>query len=532
MYVLPKLTPEEILDYLRKSQADDPTLTVAETLEKHEQMLDDWVERNLPGMGKVPEGNRYREVVSGETIDSRPRFLELLRRIESPQIKAILCVEPQRLSRGSLQDIGRLVDLLRYSNTIVITMQYTYDLRDNRDRELFERELMRGNEYLEYYKRIQQNGRLLSVQNGNFIGQSAPYGYRKIQLKEGRKKCFTLEPDPDTAPIVKMIFEMYRDGFGCTRIADRLDAMGIPAPSGSKWVPSTIPRFLTNEHYLGKVVWNKRQNTRRVVDGRIVVSRPTAEEYLVYEGKHDAIIEQDLWDAAQAKKGTIPPNPSARNFCNPLAGLLFCKKCNRVMTRRTYRNPDGSERVEPRISCTEQRICGNASATLREVIEEVVPVLRSAIDDFELRIEHGADDSAEIHRQMVARMEKRLHELRELEVKQWDEKIKGEIPPHIFDRLNRETLQEIEDVQQALCTAQGSMPEPIDLQDKLVTFQTALDALLDPDVPAKEKNELLKLCIARIDYSRERYDRHAHGKNGRFSKDGVGPIELDFELRV
>lgn len=532
MYVLPKLTPEEILDYLRKSQADDPSLTVEETLEKHEQMLDGWVERNLPGMGKIPEGNRYREVVSGETIDSRPRFLELLRRIESPQIKAVLCVEPQRLSRGSLQDIGRLVDILRYSNTIVITMQYTYDLRDNRDRELFERELMRGNEYLEYYKRIQQNGRIASVQNGNFIGQTPPYGYKKLEIREGKRKCHTLEPDPDTAPVVKLLFELYRDGYGCTRIADKLDSLCIPAPNGGKWVPDTIPRFLSNEHYIGKVVWNKRATARTIKDGRVVTSRPVAEEYLVFDGKHEAIIDMELWNAVQAKKGSIPPNQKTKNFENPLAGLLFCKKCNRIMTRRTYRNKDGSERVVPRVACTNQRHCGTASATLSEVLEEVVKVLQSAIEDFAIRIEQGSDDSVEIHRQMVARMEKRLQELRDLEVKQWDEKIKGQIPPHIFDRLNSETLKEIEEVQQALCTAQDSMPEPVNLKDKMASFQSALDVLLNPDAPAREKNALLKLCIDRIEYDRERYDRRAHGKNGRFSKDGVGPIELDFELRV
>ena len=65
MWQLPLLTPEEILLYSRKSQTDDPTLTTEETLAKHEQMLDEWVERNLPGMGKIPEENRYREVVSG-----------------------------------------------------------------------------------------------------------------------------------------------------------------------------------------------------------------------------------------------------------------------------------------------------------------------------------------------------------------------------------------------------------------------------------------------------------------------------------
>lgn len=527
MWQLPKLTIEEILLYLRKSQADDPLLTVEETLAKHEDRLDNWVEQNLPGQGRIPEANRYREVVSGETIDSRPRFLDVLRRIESPKIKALLCVEPQRLSRGSLKDIGRLVELLRYSGTIVITMQYTYDLRDDRDRELFERELMRGNEYLEYYKRIQQAGRLQSCRAGNFIGQKAPYGLRKVQVMEGKKKCFTLEPDPETAPVVKMIFEMYRDGLGMTRIADRLEALHIPAPEGKRWVPDTIPRFLKNEHYIGKVVWNKRPTTRTIQDGEVVISRPIAEEYLVFEGKHDAIISMDLWDAVQEKRGKIPRNNKAGNFSNPLAGLLFCRTCGRSMTRRTYKNKEGKERCAPRVACTDQRTCRTGSATQDEVVAEVVKVLREAIEDFEIRIEKGTDDSVAIHRQMVERLEKRLEELRELEVSQWDEKIRGKIPPHVFDRLNGQTLQEMQEVQQALCTAQDAVPEPVDLREKVTTFQAALDALSDPEAPAREQNKLLKECIERIDYHREQVN-NGHKKRG----DQEVPIELDFTLRI
>ena len=195
MWMLPQMSVDDIIMYLRKSRTDDPALTVQEVLSKHEQMLDDWVARNIPDDGRrIPEANRYREVVSGETIESRPCVQEVLRRVDSPRVKAVLVVEPQRLSRGDLEDIGRLVKLLRYSNTIVITLQYTYDLRDERDRDMFERELKRGNEFLEYQKRIMGNGRLLSVQNGNFIGQKPPYGYNKVVIKEGKRVTATEKP--------------------------------------------------------------------------------------------------------------------------------------------------------------------------------------------------------------------------------------------------------------------------------------------------------------------------------------------------
>ena len=525
MWEIPKLSPVEILYYLRKSQSDDPLLTVEETLAKHEQMLDEWVERNLPGLGPVPEQNRHREVVSGETIDSRPHFLQLLRRIESPQIKAVLCVEPERLSRGSLKDIGRIVELFRYSNTLIITRQYTYDLRDDRDRELFERALMRGNDYLEYYKRIQQNGRLLAVQNGNFIGQRAPYGYKKVKIKEGKGYCHTLEPDPDTAPVVKMIFEMYASGLGTTTIADKLNAMHIPAPREKEWVRESMTRMLGNEHYIGKVRWNYRQTVKTVEAGEVVISRPRAEDYLVYDGKQPAIIDRDLWDRVQEIRGKIPRNKKSAAGFNPLAGVMFCE-CGRVMSARPFK-ARGVEYCEPRFLCSQQRKCGNASCRMSVVMDKLVEVLQQAIVDFEIKIEAGEDNSAEIHRQTVDRLEKRLRELQELEIKQWDEKTKGGMPAHVFERLNGQTVAEIAEVQQALCTARDSMPEPINLQEKVTNFRAALEALRDPDAPAKEKNKLIKACVERITYSRER-----KGNNGHVRKGEEAPIHLDIELRV
>lgn len=525
MWELPKLTPEEILDYLRKSQSDDPLLTVGETLAKHEQMLDDWVAHNLPGLGPVPEENRYREVVSGETIDSRPRFLELLRRIESPNIKAILCVDPQRLSRGSLKDIGRLVELLRYSNTIVITPRYSYDLRDDRDREQFERELMRGNDYLEYYKRIQQNGRLLSVQNGNYIGQRPPYGFKKIQIKEGKTTCHTLEPLPEQAEVVKMIFEWYASGVGTTTIADRLDAMHIPAPRGEAWARDVISRMLGNHHYIGMVRWNYRPTVKKIEAGEVVVSRPVAEDFLIYDGKHPAIIDPELWDQVQAIRGKIPRNKKNTNGFNPLAGVMFCE-CGRAMSARTYKNK-GVERCDPRFLCSQQRKCGNASCRMSDVLDTLIEVLQEAVEDFEIKIEKGDDNSAEIHRQTVARLEKRLRELQELEIKQWDEKTKGGMPAHVFERLNGQTVAEIGEIQQALCTARDAIPEPINLQEKTTNFRAALAALKDPDAPAKEKNKLIKACVERITYSRQRAGNNGHTKKGEET-----PIILDIKLRV
>ena len=202
-----QFAPDEFLVYLRKSRSDDPLLSVEEVLAKHEAILDEWCERNLGA--KVPEENKYREVVSGETIADRPKVQIVLKKIESPKIKGVIIVEVQRLGRPDLEDIGRLSKLFRFTNTLVVTPPKTYDLSDEYDRDAFERELKRGNEFLEYQKKIMNRGKLLSVSQGNFINSVPPYGYNKVWIMDGKRKCPTLAINEEEAVVVKMIYNMY-----------------------------------------------------------------------------------------------------------------------------------------------------------------------------------------------------------------------------------------------------------------------------------------------------------------------------------
>ena len=100
------LSTEAYIIYLRKSRADNQDESVEEVLAKHETMLQELAERELGG--RIPEHLILREIVSGETIDERPKMTELLELIGNPAVKAVLVVEPQRLSRGDLEDCGKV----------------------------------------------------------------------------------------------------------------------------------------------------------------------------------------------------------------------------------------------------------------------------------------------------------------------------------------------------------------------------------------------------------------------------------------
>jgi len=547
------LTPESILDYLRKSRTDDPALSIAEVLAKHEELLDGW---NVKHLGRpVPEENKYREVVSGETIADRPQIRELLLRIESPSIKAIKIADEARLSRGDLEDAGRLIKLLRHTNTLVIIPdswggQFVYNLRDEDDRDKLERKLKEGNQALEYQKKIMRRGRELSVQRGNFIGWRAPYGYKKISIKQGKDKCETLEIIPAEADVVRMIFDMYvNQDMGRVNIAHRLNELGVPTRTGALWAQDTLKTVLENHHYIGKVRWNWRKTVTIVEEGEIKEVRPVSKvgEYLLYDGKHEAIISDELFQAAQEKKGRnyrAKPNTKIRN---PLAGLLFCK-CGRAMSLRTYKYHN----AEPRLLCDNQKYCGTTSCTYADMLDRVRDILKQCIADFEVRIKDDNKDAASLHANLIKRLEAKRAELDAKELAQWEAQADPDpskrMPAHIFQALNEKLLKEKDEVRQALCKAYESMPEPVNYEDKLVRFQAALEALDDPEASPAKKNKLLKECIDRIDYHREKAVRkRREGKKKRITVNGKRkvvsdlrtganwtetPIELDVKLRL
>lgn len=253
--------------------------------------------------------------------------------------------------------------------------------------------------------------------------------------------------------------------------------------------------------------------------GELRTSRPVAEDYLIYDGKHPAIVEREVFDAARKIREAYaqPSTGGDKELKNALAGLLSCQCGSHMVRRKRY-----GGRAD-RYVCAKQHICKTASASEVEVLAMVQQVLRDVIEDFEIRIEGGVDDSAELHRQTVERIRARLAELEELEVKQWDEKLTGKMPPHVFDRLNGELLAAKAGLSDKLCVMESSMPEPVQLEDKLVMFSDALDLLTDPDAPALEKNRLLRECLNKLVYSRERTAPTDHLKT---------PINLDAVLRV
>ena len=175
------------------------------------------------------------------------------------------------------------------------------------------------------------------------------------------------------------------------------------------------------------------------------------------------------------------------------------------------------------------------------MVERVCEVLEQCIEDFEIRIKNDEDDSVKLHARLVKNLEQKMQDLQAKELSQWEAQSHPDpaqrMPEEIFKMLNAKLLKEKEEVQQALCKAYESMPEPVDYQEKIVKFQDALAALKNPEIDIAAKNELLKACIDRIEYYREKPQRKQPDKgNGTFPMIQTQwtnpPIELNVKLRV
>ena len=328
-YELAQISVEQVIIYLRKSRAERNE-TVEEVLARHEKILQDYA---IQVFGqKIPETNIYREVVSGETLDERIEIKKVFGRLENEPIKALLVVEPQRISRGGMTDCGRVVDILRYTDTWVVTVTKTYNLENKFDRQLFEAQLTQGNQYLEYHKEIMDRGKNLSIREGKYVASTAPFGYGRKPLDRG----FMLVKHTEEAPIVETIFNLFVDEDLSTKeIATYLNKHSMKPRKNELWDYEMVRHIMKNEVYYGSTAWGKRPVVRKLINGEITKVRISAEDYMLVRGKHDPIVTKEKWDMAQEK---IKGNPSSRTglnreLQNPLAGLVFCKKCGYSLVR-------------------------------------------------------------------------------------------------------------------------------------------------------------------------------------------------------
>ena len=373
--------------YLRKSRADSEkeNATDQEILERHEHTLLELAKRKKLNITAI-----YREVVSGETIAARPVMQQLLNEVEKGIWTGVLVMEVERLARGDTIDQGIMAQTFKLSDTKIITPLKTYDPNNEFDEEYFEFGLFMSRREYKIINRRLQRGRIASIEEGKFVGNLPPYGYKRKKL-EGQKG-YTLEIIPEQAEVVKLIFDLFVNGIeqedvsfahiGTTLIARKLNSLKIPSKNNKTWLGASVRDTLTNITYTGKISWGKRPSIKKMNNGILNKSRPRKKEYMITEGLHEAIISEEIWNKAQQilNSNSVSPLRPNKALQNPLSGLVICGKCGRKMQRRPHtagKHPDTL--YCPPIDCN------NVSCDLAVVEKAIIKSLEDWLKQYKLK---------------------------------------------------------------------------------------------------------------------------------------------------
>ena len=491
--------------YLRKSRADVEAekLGEGETLARHKKILTELAVRKELYIGEI-----YQEIISGaERIEDRPEIKRLIEDCYAGKWAGILVVEVSRLSRGSQGDAQVILDCLNYANrnngVLVITPTKTYDVAHNHDdSEYLEFELFMSRREYKMIKRRMDRGREQAVVEGNYMGAYRPYGYDILKTKTAR----TLIPNEDEAPIVKKIFEWtVKENITPRKIAERLDSMGVPTYSGDpEWSGATIKTILTNPTYIGKVRWNDRMQVKTMVNGQVVRSRPRSshsDKYMEYDGKHKqhALVDEETFKAAAARFHSDKTKANLK-LQNPLAGIMVCKHCQKMMQYQAYKNrPD----TEPRFLHRQSKMCKVKSATASDVMNAMVHALKLYIEDFEMKVDNLPDVDENTILAQIEGFQKKIQQAKRKLSKIFDDYEEGIYTANEFVERKAKHNAAIESFEKQIEELENTIPEKEEYEEVIILLSEALDSLLDTTLDAEIKNEYLKRIISKIEFSRE-----------------------------
>ena len=478
--------------YLRKSRMEEG-MDTDEVLRRHRQGLDECAQRH--GLDIV---DYYPEVVSGESLYARPQMLRLLEDVESGRFDAVLCMDLDRLSRGRMKDQGIILDAFKDSGTLIVTPDKVYDLSDEIDDELAEfKTFMSRREYKIINKRLRR-GLQRSIQDGCYVA-NAPYGYKKVTV-DRRPTLEIYEPE---AKFVRMMFDMYANGYGCTVIADQVNAMGARPHRSASFSRSSVAQILRSPTYIGKIVWNQKTHIKKNTRGNqkhITIYNPR-EKWTITDGLHPPIIEKEVYDKVQdIMAGRYHPSHNDGTVKSPLAGLVKCANCGGNMQRMVFKNQ------QQYLLCTRKGCC--ASAKLELVEARILSHLQETLLEIELEQPDHQQDLTPLEEAVSAiskelttanRQKARLHELLEM----------GEYDLPTYRERMASVMEKISDIEHRLEEAQLRLDQAKAYEPTVQAenIHAVLDAYQSSD--AAHRNALLHSVIEVITYRKAKKTKPA-----------------------
>lgn len=278
---------------------------------------------------------------TGTNFD-RPKFKEMIADIEAGIIDTVITKDLSRLGRERL-GVGHYTEIYFPEHNVryiaLLDNIDTYIDSGMNDMAPFKGVI--NDMYVRDISKKIRSSLIERKKAGNFLGVTAPYGYKKDPNNK-----FHLVINEKEAEVVKRVFRLYLEGNGLTKIAQILTKDGIPVPGESRnigktrktalyssWKQTTIRRILDNRVYLGELVQFKRRKINYKSKRRITV--PEEERYIC-KGTHEAIIDEEDFDTVQ---NILKKNKSFKGTKHDylFKGLLYCAECG-ARLNITYSN--------------------------------------------------------------------------------------------------------------------------------------------------------------------------------------------------
>lgn len=417
---------------------------------------------------------------SGRQAEKRPEFMRMIStaKQQPPPFEVILCWKYSRFARNQEESIV-YKSMLKKDGIEVLSI--SEPLIDGPFGSLIERII----EWMDEYYSIRLSGEVKrgmteKVNRGEPVS-IAPLGYR-MEDKQ-------LVPDPDTAPIIKMLFEEFAAGDSMLALAKKLNDLGIRTRRGNPIENRTVNYILQNPVYIGKIRWTP---SGRASSSRYLHSTDT----VIVDGAHQPLISMELWEKAQARiaenRNKFPGRQRDTTSKFMLRGLVKCSNCGSTLVASAPGYLQCNKYSKG--TCTVSHSTGIArleNAVIQALEHDSVTV--SGGIDIEYRTKSAQVPVAAIKSQIKKEQNKLVR---------CKEAYQNGVDTLAEYSRNKETIQNrIDSLERQLAEAPvtAEVPDPQALRDKLLA---ALPVLKDPNATASVKNNLLRCFISDIVYTK------------------------------
>lgn len=241
--------------------------------------------------------------------EDRPAFRRMLRDAEAGRFSIILCKTQSRFTRNAVTAERYLHEKFPLWGIRFVTAVDHVDTAFSANKKARQINSL-VNEW--YSEELSENIRAVfrrKMEEGKFLGNYAPYGYRKDPVCRHH-----LLPDAETAPVVEEIYRLYLTGLSCRRIADHLTGQGVATPSQVKkgrgedmgrketvrWSAGTVRKILRNPVYVGDMVQRKEE---KISFKEKKVREIPPNLWIVVRNTHKAIVNKEVFEEVGRRMG-------------------------------------------------------------------------------------------------------------------------------------------------------------------------------------------------------------------------------------